>query len=52
MERRKMYNLKEWFKSNLENIAAFCLGFALSGIFGLLDGVMLSIALIIAYVRR
>lgn len=33
----------------LETFAAFCLGFSLSGIFGLLNGIMLSIAILIFY---
>ena len=43
--------IKKWFRDNLEHIGAFCLGFALTGIHGLLDGVMLAFAIIIAYHR-
>ena len=38
-----MKNKKEWIKY----IGAFCLGSSLSGIFGLLDGATLAIAIII-----
>ena len=35
------------YPMTFQSISYFCLGFSLTGIYGLLDGVMLSIAIII-----